>query len=135
METPTVFVVSASAAVCDSVKELVASAGLRAETFSSLQRYLDVIAPERRGCLMFDAQVSDLDDQEREASLAASCAARPGVLITDRGDVPMAVRALKAGAMDVVQKPYRDENLLETIRQAMAADDVARGRKSAPPAT
>ncbi len=121
------FIVSDSVAVRDSVSELVSSAGLRGETFASLREFLSTIDPGTPGCLVFDAHVADLRDPQSQARLASACATRPGVLITERGDVPMAVRALKAGALDVVQKPYRDENLLESIKQALEADAVARG--------
>ena len=115
---PTAFVVSADAAVRDSVRALVESADLQAETFPSLQAFLDV-EPGRTGCLVFDANVSDLSDPERQTTLAAVCSRMPGIFLTDRGDVPMAVRALKLGAVDVVQKPYRDENLLGGIQRAL----------------
>ncbi len=122
MGKTSVFVVSADAAVSDSVKDLVESAGLQAETFSTLPAFLNAVEPGRRGCLVLDARFSDLNDPERQARLAAAFVRMPGLLITDRGDVPTAVRAVKAGAMDVVQKPYRDENLLESIENALRLD-------------
>ena len=127
MEKPTVFVVSADAAVRDSVTDLVESAGLHAETFPSLRVFLDAVEPDRRGCLVFEAQIDDLNDPEQQARIVAACAILPGLLITDRGDVPSAARAIKSGAMDVVQKPYRDQHLLYSIEKALQADTIAHG--------
>ena len=125
MEIPSVFVVSADAAVSDSVKDLVESAGLQAGIFTSLQAFLDAVGSEGRGCLVLDAQIRDLSDPEQQPKLAAACNRMPVLLIVDRGDVPAAVCAVKAGAMDIVQKPYRDENLLDSIATALQADATA----------
>lgn len=127
MKKPAVFVVSADAAVRDSIKELVESANLQAKTFTSLQTVLDALGSQHRGCLVLNVQTSDLIDPEWQARLAAACALMPSILITDRGDVPTAVYAVKAGASDVLQKPYRDQNLLSSIRRALQADAVAHG--------
>ena len=122
MGSPVVFVVSADVAVSDSIKALVESAGLPAETFRSLPIFLDAVEPARRGCLVLDAHIRDLRDPQWQADLAVAYSRMPGLLITERGDVPTAVRAVKAGAMDVVQKPYRDENLMDSINKALQAD-------------
>jgi len=127
MKQAKVFVVSTDAAVSDSIKDLVESAGLPAETFCSLHAFLDTVEPDRRGCLVIDAHFSDLRDPQWLASLTVAYSRMPGLLIADRGDVPTAVRAVKAGAMDVVQKPYRDENLLDSIIKALQADAADHG--------
>ena len=121
MACKTVFVVSDDAAIRDSLAELTASAGLHAKTFSSLETWLEAIQPEQRGCIVLDAQVCEFADPERLAKFASLCAKRSVLLLINRGDVPTAVRAMKCGAMHVVEKPYRDENLLEKIRHASAA--------------
>ena len=108
MGRPTVFVVSADSAVSDSVKDLLESAGLPAETFTSLQAFLNVTGSERRGCLVLDLHFDDLKDPAMQSRLTAAFARMPGILIIDRGDVSTAVRVVKAGAMDVVQKPGRE---------------------------
>ena len=126
MEKPMVFVVSADAAVSDSIKALAESAGLPAEIFRSVQMFLDAVEPGRRGCLVLDAHASDLRDAQWRADLAVAYSRMPGLLVTDRGDVSTAVRAVKAGAMDVVQKPYREQNLLDAIINAFQADAAAR---------
>jgi two-component system response regulator FixJ len=128
MESPTVFIVSADAAVRDAVKDLVESTGLHAEILPSLQAFLEaVVEPGRRGCLVFDAPSDDLSDPKQQAGLAAASARLPVLVIISYGDVPIAVRALKAGVLDVVQKPYRDKNLLASIHNALAADTAAPG--------
>ena len=127
MQRPTVFVVSGDAAVRDSVKTLVESAGLKAETITSLQAFVDVVEPGRRCCLVFDARAGDLDDSQGQARLVAACARMPALLITDRGDVRTAVSALKAGATDVVQKPYKNHSLLSSIKTTLKAREAAHG--------
>jgi FixJ family two-component response regulator len=117
-----VLIVSKDAPVCQSVKALVESAGLHAATFPTLQALLDADEPESRGCLVFHPQDNTLGDPAQQARLAAVCAWRPGILITERGNVPAAVQALKAGIRDVVQKPYRDRDLLEQILKVLEAN-------------
>lgn len=115
MGTSTVFIVSKDAEVRDSIRELVESAGLQAEVFPTLQAFFRASVPGQGSCLVLDAHLGGLDDEESKARLAAACARMPGFLLTDRGDVAMAVRALKAGVVDVVQKPYKDSHLLKLI--------------------
>jgi two-component system response regulator FixJ len=117
----TVFVVSDDAAIRDSLAELTASAGLRAEAFPSLDAWLDTVGTDRQGCLALDVRARDFVGAEEFSRLAAFCARRPVLLLIDRGDVPMAVRAIKGGAVDVVEKPYRNADLIERIKRAATA--------------
>jgi two-component system response regulator FixJ len=121
MACTTVFIISDDFAIRGSVAELVAAAGLRAETFASVGSWLDAVPPERRGPLVLDARVRDFTGSERLADFTSVYAKRPVLVLIDRGDVPMAVRAMRDGAVAVVEKPYRDENLLERIKRAAAA--------------
>lgn len=121
MACATVFVVSDDPAVRDSLSELIGSAGLRAETSASLEAWRAAVQPEQAGCLLLDARIRDLTAVDHLARFAAVCAERPVLLLVDRGDVPIAVRALKSGAMDVLEKPCRDENLVERVRRATEA--------------
>lgn len=130
MTHATVFVVSDDPAIRDSLAELAASAGLRAETFSSIEAWLEATPSARRGCLVLDARVSDFAGPERLSRFAAICARRPVLLLIDRGDVPIAVRALKGGAVDVLEKPYRDQSLLERIQRAAAIGQDAEANAS-----
>jgi two-component system response regulator FixJ len=114
----TVFVVSDDPAIRDSIAELAASAGLQSETFVSLQAWLNAAAPKRGGCLVLDAAAVDTACLARLTEL--SVAGQPVLLLVDRGDVPIAVRAIKLGAMDVLEKPYRNVTLLESIKRLAA---------------
>lgn len=126
-DRPTVFIVSESPEVRDSVRELVGSAGLQAADFASLPAFLSPVDPGRRGCLVVDVQLDDLRDQKRLALLAQACVRMSAILVTDRGDVPMAVRAVKVGAVDIVEKPYREERLLNSINDALREHGGAPG--------
>lgn len=105
-------------AIRDSLSELIASAGLSAETFPSLETWLAAVPPEPEGCLVLDAKVRDITDPERHARVTATCTRFPVLLLVDRGDVPTAVRAIKEGALDVLEKPLRGDYLLERIKMA-----------------
>jgi len=121
MATTTVFVVSGNAAVRDSVSELAASAGLRAEAFAALEAWLAAVPPAQPGCLVLDASARDFACPEHMERFSSICAARPVLLLVDRGDVPVAVRAMREGAVDVLEKPCRDASLLEHLRRAAGA--------------
>lgn len=113
---------SEDALVRQSVRRLVESAGLQAATFTTLQALLNAQEPEFCGCLVFYPGNNMLGEPAQQARLAAACAALPGLLITERGNVSMAVVALKAGIRDIVQKPYRDTDLLKQIRKVLEAN-------------
>jgi len=114
-----VFIVSEDVPVHQSVKVLAESAGLQAVTFPTLQALLAAEELESCGCLVFYPGNTTLGDPIQQARLAAACAGRSCILIIERWNVPMAVHALKAGITDVVQKPYRDRDLLEHILKAL----------------
>jgi FixJ family two-component response regulator len=130
MSDTTVFVVSKDFAVRDSLSELVASAGLRAETFPSLKMWLETLQSKPRGCLVLDAQGRDFTVAERLARLTAACSELAVLMLVDRGDVPIAVRGIKEGAIGVLEKPLRDENLLERIKMAAAAGSDTEANRS-----
>jgi FixJ family two-component response regulator len=115
----TVYVVSKDPAVRDSLAELAVSAGLRTETLPSVDAWLEVAEPEPGGCIVLDAGAADLIDPQRCEQFARVCTRIPVLVLTDRGDIPTAVRALKQGAADVLQKPVRGQNLLERIKRAV----------------
>lgn len=129
MACKTVFVVSDDAAIRDSLAETLAAAGLHGETYPSLDAWLGAVRPERQGCLVLDARRRDFAGPEQLAQFASICGGRPVLLLIDRGDVPAAVRAIRDGAVDVVEKPYRDENLVAHIQRASAAEQDADSRK------
>jgi two-component system response regulator FixJ len=121
MAYTTIFVVSDNSAIRDSLSELIASAGLRAKTFATLEKCLDAVPSKPRGCLVMDAGVRDFTDPQRLGRLTATCTRLPILLLVDRGDVPIAVRGIEEGAVDVLEKPLRNVNLLERIKMAAAA--------------
>lgn len=126
MEEQTVFIVDDDAGVRDSVQELVESVGLRAESYASGQAFLGSFQPERTGCLVLDVRMSRMSGLALQKKLHELGIGIPIIMLTGHGDVPMAVHALKAGAVDFIQKPYRDQQLLDSIDNALAADAAAR---------
>lgn len=121
MSEATVFVISENPAVRDAVSELVASGGLLAEAFPSLEAWREAVPAARQGCVVLDGPVPDLSSPERLARLTATCLRHPVLLLVDRGDVPTAVSAIRAGVVEVIEKPLRNGHLLERIRTAAAA--------------
>ena len=126
MEEQTVFIVDDNAAVRDSIQELVESVGLRAETYPSAKAFLNAFQPERSGCLVLDVRMAGMSGLALQEKLKELGARIPVIIITGHGDVPMAVHAMKTGAADFVQKPYRDQLLLDSINNALAVDAAAR---------
>ena len=126
MEAQTVFIVDDDAAVRDSIRELAESVGLRAECYESGQAFLDNFQPQRFGCLVLDVRMAGMGGLVLQEKLNERRAGIPVIMITGHGDVPMAVRALQAGAVDFVQKPYRDQLLLDSINNALSIDAIAR---------
>ena len=123
---PVVFVVDDDASVRDAVKRLIASVGLRVETFGSAHEFLNHKRPEAPGCLVLDVRLPDLDGLEFQRSLAEANIHIPVIFITGHGDIPMSVRAMKAGAVDFLTKPFRDQDLLDAIQQAIERDRARR---------
>jgi FixJ family two-component response regulator len=126
MQAQMVFVVDDDEAVRDSIQELVESVGLQAEGYDSALAFLDAFESQRPGCLVLDvrmAEMSGLVLQERLNELKASI---PVILLTGHGDVPMAVQAMRSGAVDFIQKPYREQALLDSINAALTTDAAAR---------
>ncbi len=116
----TVFVLDDDEAVRDSVVVLLECEGFRVESFASPVAFLESDAPSRRGCLLVDVrmpQMSGLDVQER---LARDGRALPVIVMTGHADVPLAVRAMKAGAVDFVEKPFDEQALIGSVKAALA---------------
>jgi FixJ family two-component response regulator len=115
----TVFIVDDDAAVRDSVAELVASVGLHPKCYESGPAFLEAAPPTSRGCLVLDVRMAEMSGLDVQQRLAGRGDRRPVIILTGHGDVPVAVRAMKAGAVDFLQKPYRDQALLDAIQQAL----------------
>jgi FixJ family two-component response regulator len=121
-----VFVVDDDAAVRDSIAELVESVGLQAEVYASAPEFLDAFERERPGCLVLDVRMAEMSGLVLQERLNALEAGIPVIVLTAHGDVPMAVEAMKAGAVDFLQKPYREQELLDSINAALARDAASR---------
>jgi FixJ family two-component response regulator len=124
----TVFVVDDDAAMRDSLRWLIESVGLRVEAYATADDFLARWDPERPGCLVLDVRMPGMSGLDLQGELAQREVRLPTIVITGHADVPMAVRAVKAGALDFVQKPFSDQLLLDRIRQAL---DLDRRRRQA----
>jgi FixJ family two-component response regulator len=119
-DPPTVFVVDDDPSVRRGLERLLRSAGYRAETFASAREFLERGDAEAGGCLVLDVRMPGQSGLELYEVLTTAGHAIPVIFITGHGDIPMAVRAIKAGAVDFLPKPFDDEVLLEAVRQALA---------------
>ncbi len=122
----TVFVVEDNSAVRDSLRWLIASAGLGVEVFSSAPEFLAAHDPSRPGCLLLDVRMPGMNGLELQEQLAGRGSTLPVVVLTAYGDVATAVRALKAGAVEFLEKPYADDVLLSVLRSALERDATRR---------
>ena len=129
MLDPTVFIVDDDAAVVDSIVELVMSVGLSAATFHSAKEFRDNFNPGRPGCLVLDVRMAHTSGLALQEELNAIGATIPIVFISGHGDISTAIKTIKAGAVDFVQKPYHDQQLLDAINEALRRD--AEGRETA----
>ena len=114
-----VFVVDDDQAIRHSLKWLIESVGLRVHTFASAEEFLHAYYPGQSGCLLLDVRMPGMSGLELQAHLARQESRLPIIMITGHGDVPMAVKAMQAGAVDFIQKPFNDEVLLDSIRRAL----------------
>jgi len=121
-QQPTVFVVDDDPAVGDAIRLLLRSVGLPARTFSSAGEFLHAYDPESPGCLVLDVRMPGMSGLDLQARLHEMGSALPIIFVTAHGDVPMAVDAMKAGATDFIQKPFRDQELLDKVHEALASD-------------
>ena len=121
-----VFVVDDDEGVRTSLRLLIRSIGLPVETFDSAQEFLAQFDPERPGCLVLDIRMPGMSGLELQQKLNERHAITPIVFITGHGDVPMAVEAMQAGAIDFVQKPFRDQDLIDRINRALEKDRTNR---------
>jgi FixJ family two-component response regulator len=121
---PTVFIIDDDRGMRQAIQDLVESVGLRAESFATGQDFLNKRRTADPSCLVLDVrlpQMSGLDFQHRLTEIGMQI---PIIFITAHGDIPMSVRALKSGAVDFLTKPFRDQDLLDAIQQALQRDRV-----------
>lgn len=127
---PIVFIVDDDASMREALANLVTSVSLRVECFASSAEFLRRGRSESPSCLVLDVRLPDLSGLELQRRLAHALPPIPIIFISAHGDIPMAVRAIKAGAMEFLPKPFRDEELLDAIRQALECDQTARAEGS-----
>src|SRR5205807_3607710 len=121
-----VFIVDDDTGTRESLKNLIRSAGLSAQAFSSAQEFLAAERPNAPGCLVLDVQLPGLSGLDLQQELAKAGVKIPIIFITGHGDIPTSVRAIKAGALEFLTKPVNSEDLLRAIQQAIALDEIAR---------
>jgi len=122
---PIVFVVDDDAPIRDAIRKLISSVGLRVETFGSTREFLSVQRPEAPACLVLDVRLPDVSGLEFQRDLAEANIHIPIIFITGHADIPMTVRAMKAGAVEFLTKPFRGQELLDAIQDAIARDRAA----------
>lgn len=122
---PVVFVVDDDISVRESLDSLIRFAGWRSETFASAEEFLAHSRGQRPSCLILDVSLPDLNGLDLQTRIGAGQLNMPIIFITGHGDIPMTVRAMKAGAAEFLTKPFDDEALLGAIRQALGQSQKA----------
>ena len=129
--SPTVYVVDDDPAMRSSLRWLIESVGLLVRTCGSAREFLDTYRDGEPGCLVLDVRKPGMSGLDLQAELVRQRISIPVLIITGYAEVPLAVRAMKAGAFDFIEKPFSDQTLLDRIRAAVAQDEVARRRRTA----
>jgi len=124
--SPVVFIVDDDEAVRSSLRLLLKSVGLAPNAVASAREFLDRYDPSQPGCLVLDVRMPEMSGLELQEQLNRIGAVIPVIFITGHGDVPMAVEAMQAGAFDFVQKPFRDQDLIDRIQRALEKDRATR---------
>ena len=125
---PTVFLVDDDPGVLKALTTLLTVSGYDVKPFASAQEFLDDHDASLPGCAVFDVAMPDIDGLELQAALLEKNLDRPVIFVTGFGDIPTSVRAMKAGAIDFITKPVREQQLLEAVAQAVKRDAEARER-------
>jgi RNA polymerase sigma factor (sigma-70 family) len=128
-QPPVVFVVDDDPSVRSSLKFLMSSVGLQVESFDSADALLQRKLPDAPSCLVLDVRLRGLSGLDFQRELAARNCHMPIIFITGHGDIPMSVRAMKAGAVEFLTKPFRDQDLLDAVRIALEKDCERRERQ------
>jgi RNA polymerase sigma factor (sigma-70 family) len=123
---PLVFVVDDDPSVRSSLKFLISTVGLQVESFDSAETFLHRKSPDTACCLVLDVRLRGLSGLDCQSELAARNIHIPIVFVTGHGDIPMCVRAMKAGAVEFLTKPFRDQDLLDAVRIALERDRARR---------
>lgn len=119
------FIVDDDVSMREALSRLIRSVGLHVETFSSAREFLRQKEPEVPACLVLDVRLPGLSGMELQREMASANCRIPIIFITGHGDIPMSVRAMKAGAVDFITKPFHDQDLLDAIQNAIQRDSEA----------
>ena len=125
-----VFVIDDDESVREALNSLIRSVGLRAETFASAREFLESTRPDLPACLILDVRMPGLSGLDLQRDLVGANIHIPIIFITGHGDIPMSVRAMKAGAVEFLTKPFRDQDLLDAIQQALERDRLVRSQQA-----
>ena len=125
-----VFVIDDDESIREALKSLIRSVGLSVETFASAQGFLESSRPDVPSCLILDVRMPGLSGLDLQRDLAEAHIHVPIIFITGHGDIPMSVRAMKAGAVEFLTKPFRDQDLLDAIQQALERDRQVRSQQA-----
>lgn len=128
-EAPTVFVVDDDPAIRFAMQALMDSINLKHEIYSSGDEFLEKVSEKRAGCLVLDIRMPGLGGLELQDELIRRGSSLPIIFISGHGDVPMAVHAMQKGAVDFIQKPFRDQELLDRVREALISDEAQRKKQ------
>ena len=127
---PTVFVIDDDDLMRTAIRGMLKSVGLRAETFETPQDFLRTERPDGPSCLVLDVRLPGVNGLDFQRELADAGVSIPIIFITGHGDIPMTVRAMKSGAVEFLTKPFRDQDLLDAIHQALDRDRAVRQQQS-----
>ena len=129
-DAPTVFVVDDDAAMRAAIQGLLKSVGLRSESFGTAQGFLRSKRPDGPSCLVLDVRLPGVSGLDFQSELADAGIQIPIIFITGHGDIPMTVKAMKSGAVEFLTKPFRDQDLLDAIYEALDRDRATRQERS-----
>ena len=129
-DAPTVFIIDDDARIRISIQGLLKSVGLQSQAFSSTQEFVSRRATDGPSCLILDVRLPGLSGLEFQQQLTEAGMLIPIIFITGHGDIPMSVRAMKSGAVEFLTKPFRDQDLLDAIQQALERDRTLRQQQN-----
>jgi len=130
MNSDMVFVIDDDESIREALKSLIRSVGLSVATFASARDFLESARPDVPSCLILDVRMPGLSGLDLQRDLTEANIHIPIIFITGHGDIPMSVRAMKAGAVEFLTKPFRDQDLLDAIQQALERDRQARSQQA-----
>jgi FixJ family two-component response regulator len=127
---PVVFVIDDDASIREALTNLLRSVGITVETFGTAQQFLSAKRPDAPGCLILDVRLPGVSGLELQRQLLEANIQLPVIFVTGHGDIQMSVRAMKAGAVEFLTKPFRDQDLLDAVQQAVDRDRAARAQRA-----